>query len=211
VARPPRDPAAPIDSTDTPGDRPPDAAHLGAPRHAADFGNAVDGWLRELDLHPLERAERERIVSWDLEVDGRRRRDIRITLILDPGLALVAWVHYAPPLSDSFRKSYRQFLRWNDELPFVKFAIAEDERPVLVSEIPVTLLSAPALGLAIARLLAVCDLLLDESVGWLWPGARRPPVPIGAPRNERLLERFAVDLGELTGTSEAVSGAPEDA
>ena len=41
---------------------------------------------------------------------------------------ILLWVHFAPPLNDSFRVSYRQFLRWNDELPFVKFALSADER-----------------------------------------------------------------------------------
>ncbi|MBA3435032.1 MAG: hypothetical protein H0U11_00925, partial [Chloroflexi bacterium] len=78
----------------------------------------VDQWLAQLGIEPLARAEREGVVSWDLMLDGRRRHDIRLTLILDPDLALVGWVHFAPPLADTFRKSYERFLRWNDELPF---------------------------------------------------------------------------------------------
>ena len=86
---------------------------------------------------PLERADREGVSSWDLVLDGRSRADLRITLILDPSLALLCWAHFAPPIGDAFRKSYRQFLRWNDEYPFLKFSLAEDERPVLAVEIPV--------------------------------------------------------------------------
>ena len=96
---------------------------------------AVDAWLAELGLKPVERAEREGATSWDLILDGRRRRGLRLTLILDPAVALIAWVHFAPPMSDNFRKSYRQLLRWNDELPFAKFALSEDERPVLTAEV----------------------------------------------------------------------------
>ena len=88
----------------------------------------------------------KRVVSWDLLLDGRRRHDIRLTLILDPDLALLCWAHYAPPLNDTFRVSYRQFLHWNDELPFVKFALADDERPVLVSEVPVATLDRDTPG-----------------------------------------------------------------
>jgi len=79
----------------------------------------VDGWLTELGIVPLERTEREGITSWDLVLDGRRRFDIRVTLILDPSLALIAWVHYAPPIKDAQRHSYRTLLRWNDEYHFV--------------------------------------------------------------------------------------------
>jgi hypothetical protein len=160
---------------------------------------AVDGWLRELGLEALERAEREGVASWDLVVDGRRRRGIRLTLILDPAVALVAWVHFAPPLSDSFRKSYRQFLRWNDELPFVKFALSADERPVLSSEVPAADVTLESLGLTVARLVTVCDLLLDDSARWLWPGAKAPPEPpTEAPRHAALLDRYADQLAELT-------------
>ena len=80
----------------------------------------IDAWLGELGLRPDERADRDGITSWDLLLDGVRRHDIRVTLILDPALALLCWVHYAPPISDSFRVSYRKLLRWNDELPFIK-------------------------------------------------------------------------------------------
>ena len=190
------------------------AAHAGVGPDAGTPASSVDGWLAELGLEVVERAEREGIVSWDVLLDGRRRHDIRMTLILDPALALVAWVHYAPPLSDSFRKSYRQFLRWNDELPFVKFALSADERPVLTSEVAAADLSLDALGLTVARLVGVCDLLLDESVRWLWPGTKGPPDPQGASRNGALLERYAAQLAELAvpaGVEGAASGGEDEA
>lgn len=158
----------------------------------------VDGWLRELRLDPVERDEREGTTSWDLVLDGRRRFDVRVTLILEPNLGLVAWVHYAPALNDSFRKSYRQFLRWNDELPFAKFALSADERPVLTSELASNDLDLDRLGLALARLLAICDLLLDESSHWLWPGGRRPDEADRTCRNPWLFERYRDELAELT-------------
>jgi hypothetical protein len=157
----------------------------------------VDGWLRELGLAPADRAERDGVTSWDLLLDGVRRQDIRVTLILDPALALLCWVHYAPPISDSFRVSYRKLLRWNDELPFVKFAVSADERPVLTAELPVGSLDRDVLGVALARLVTVCDLLLDESLRWLYPGARVAPTPGRASRHGALLARYASALGEL--------------
>ncbi|MDQ3871329.1 MAG: YbjN domain-containing protein [Chloroflexota bacterium] len=160
----------------------------------------IDAWLAELRLEPVERDEREGTTSWDLVLDGRRRFDVRVTLILQPNLVLVAWVHYAPALSDGFRKSYRQFLRWNDELPFAKFALSADERPVLTSELAPGDLDADRLGLSLARLLAICDLLLDESSHWLWPAGRRPDQGDRRCRNPFLFERYRAELAELAAT-----------
>ena len=160
----------------------------------------VDAWLAELEIEPIDRGERDGISSWDFRLDGRRRPDIRVTLILDPGTTALLWVHYAPPLNDSFRVSYRQFLRWNDELPFVKFALSADDRPMLTSELDVATLDRDGLGVAIGRLLAVCDLTLDRAVVWLYPGRKTAP-PMGRPsRQAALFERYADELAELLGT-----------
>lgn len=171
----------------------------------------VEAWLAELRIEPVERAEREGVSSWDLVLDGRRRYDLRITLILDPSVALIGWAHYAPPISDSFRRSYRRLLRWNDELPFAKFAIAEDERPILAVELPVDRLDADALGLALARTLAIADALLDETVPWLkaagWsyePAGRRS-------RGAHLLDRHAARLVELVMACGGAQEEPGDA
>jgi hypothetical protein len=159
----------------------------------------------------VERAEREGVTSWDFVVDGRRRPGIRLTLILDPAVALVAWVHYAPPLGDSFRKSYHQFLRWNDELPFVKFALSADERPVLSSELPISGLSFDALGVTVARLVSVCDLLLDESAHWVWPGTKEPREGLVAEGGHAaILDRYAAQLAELAAPAPADEAAAAD-
>ena len=157
----------------------------------------VDRWLHELELAPLERAERDGISSWDLRLDGRRRPDVRVTLILDPATAMFLWVHYAPPLNDSFRVSYRQLLRWNDELPFVKFALSDDDRPVLTAEIEVHGLDRESMGLALVRLLAVCDLTYERAVVWLHPGLKQPPAMGRPSRQAALFDRFGARVGEL--------------
>ena len=159
----------------------------------------VEAWLSELGLAFIERADREGVTSWDLVLDGRRRSALRITLILDPALALICWAHYAPPISDSFRKSYRVLLRWNDELPFVKFSVGEDERPLLVAELPVATADVDALGLAIARQVAVADRFHDQTVEWLKAGGWKTAEPPDAPDapGRRLVARYAAELGEL--------------
>jgi Putative bacterial sensory transduction regulator len=159
----------------------------------------VERWLDDLGLEAGARADRDGVTSWDLRLDGRRRFDLPVTVILDPHLALICWVHFAPPIADAYRKSYRKLLRWNDEYPFVKFSLAEDERPVLATEIPVEAASREELGLALARSLAIADELLEESAGWLWIGGRIPDHGDRVSRGAPLLVRFADRLGELGG------------
>ena len=163
----------------------------------------MDGWIAELGLTPIERAEREGATSWDFVLDGRKRRGLRVTLILDPAVALIAWVHLSPPLSDNFRKTYRQLLRWNDELPFAKFALSEDDRPILTAETSATVgLDRDAVGRLLAQVLAICDLVHDESIK-LMGELRRKHVAIAAvgepdPAAVALLERYSADVEEIT-------------
>ena len=98
-----------------------------------------------------------------------------------------------------FRKSYRRLLRWNDEFPFAKFSISDDERPVLAVELPIAEATADRLGLALARILGMADRLLDESAGWLWLGGRIPDQGDRTGRNEALLARYEAALPELLG------------
>ena len=147
----------------------------------------------------MERIDREGISSWDLRLDGRRRFDVPMTIILDPAVGAFAWLHVAPPIGDGLRKSYRKLLRWNDEFPFVKFGVTDDDRPMATVEIPREWLDRDALGLGIARLLATCDLLLEETAAWIWTGGRVPDSGTRVSRQADLLDRYADRLGELAG------------
>ena len=169
----------------------------------------VERWLDELGLVPLARADRDGVTSWDLRLDGRRRFDLPITLILDPSLGLICWVHFAPPIGDAYRKSFRKLLCWNDEFPFAKFSLAEDDRPVLASEIPLRTIGRDELGLAIARSLLIADQLLEESAGWLWIGGRIPDQSDRVSRGADLIARYADRLVELLG--EPLDPEPSDA
>jgi hypothetical protein len=176
------------------------SADQGAPVRPAD----IERWLDELELIPEARSDREGVTSWDLRLDGRRRFDLPVTLILDPELALICWVHYAPPIGDAFRKSYRRLLRWNDEFPFAKFSLAEDERPILATEIPIRSLDRDELGLALARALAISDDLLEESAAWIWVGGTIPDSSGRRSRGERLIARYADRMPELLEPAEPV-------
>ena len=159
----------------------------------------VEDWLLEIGIDAPTPHEREGAVAWDLILDGRRRFDVKVTLILDPGTGLVVWVHYASPIGDLRIKSYRRLLRWNDEIPFAKFALASDDRPVLTLEVPVALLDRDALGVAIGRALAICDLLIEESAGWIWAGGRVPDPGDRVSRQVSLFARYADRIAEIGG------------
>ena len=158
----------------------------------------VERWLRGLGLEPGARAEREGIAAWDLAIDGRRRLDLRVTVILDPALGAIAWAHLAPPIGDGLRKAYRKLLGWNDAFPFAKCSIAEDGRPILAVEIPGRWLDEDELGFGLARISAIADRVFDETREWLWIGGRLPLDYAERPRRTTvLLERYAARLGEL--------------
>ena len=159
---------------------------------------AIEAWLAELGVESGVRLEREGIAAWDLVLDGRVRRDLRVTLILDPQIGAIAWAHLAPPLLDGLRKAYRTLLRWNDEFPLVKFSIADDGRPIAAVEIPSRWLDVDELGLALARVAGVADRIFEDTRGWLWIGGRVPDRYAERPiRTEALLARYASRLGEL--------------
>lgn len=160
----------------------------------------VETWLGELGLVPGARAERAGIVAWDVALDGRLRRDLRTTLILDPAIGAIVWAHLAPPIGDGLRKSYRMLLRWNEDFPLAKFSVADDGRPILAVEVPARWLSLDELGLAMARVVLVADQVFDETRGWLWIGGRVPDDYAARPmRNEPLLDRYQTRLGDLVG------------
>src|SRR5690349_19765463 len=181
------------------------SADPGAPTGATSPAD-VERWLTDLGLQPIDRAERDGIASWDLVLDGRRRFDLRITVILDPSLALICWAHLAPPISDMFRKSYRKLLRWNDEFPFAKFSIGEDERPLLAVELPIDEVGTgdpEVLGVALARIVGIADRVFDDTATWLWIGGRIPDQSERVPRTPAFLARYRAQLDELAGGDEA--------
>jgi hypothetical protein len=158
----------------------------------------VERWLAQLALTPLQRADRDGVTAWDLDLDGRRRFDLRTTLILDPALGLICWAHLAPPLGDGLRRAYRLLLQWNDDFPFAKFSIAADGRPILAVELPERFVDAGELGLALARIVGIADRLFDQTAGWLWIGGRVPAAYASrTPRNAELLTRYGPRLPEL--------------
>jgi hypothetical protein len=140
---------------------------------------------------------RDDATVWDLELDGERRRSLRLSLIHDarPGGVIVVWAHLAPPLGDGLRKAYRRLLEWNDKYLFAKFGIAEDGRPVLSIELRAEQATENDVVEALARTVLIADRLLDETAAWIWIGGRIP-ADDGSPRRNAPLLRAVPDLAD---------------
>lgn len=174
------------------------ASASAAPPSAPPAPTLVEGWLADLGIAPGPRSDRDGVSAWDVTLDGRRRRDLRTTLILDPGLGLIVWAHLAPPIGDGLRRAYRVLLEWNDQFPLAKFSLTRDGRPILAVEIPARWLDRDELGLALARVAGIADRLFEETRSWIWIGGRAPDGYAAREcRTTILLERFAPRLPEL--------------
>ena len=157
----------------------------------------IPGLLTSLGIEVPASHRREDATAWDLELDGAKRRALRVSLIHDAreGGAILVWAHLAPPLGDGLRKAYRQLLEWNDRFTYAKFAIAADGRPTLSVEMPAREVTASRLTEALARIMLIADLLFDETAEWIWIGGKIPPDP-GTERRNRALFVAAGDLAE---------------
>lgn len=157
----------------------------------------IPALLERFGIVVPEAHRRDDATVWDLELDGERRRGVRLSLIHDarPGGVVVVWAHLAPPLGDGLRKAYRRLLEWNDTYLFAKFGIAEDGRPVLSIELRADQVTERELVEALARTVLIADRLLDETAAWIWIGGRIP-ADDGSPRRNAQLLRAMPDLAD---------------
>jgi len=140
---------------------------------------------------------RDDATVWDLELDGAKRRGLRVSLIYDArkGGALLIWAHLAPPLGDGLRKAYRQLLEWSDRFTYAKFSIATDGRPTLSVELRAEEASGAHLVEGLARVVLIADAIVAETAEWIWIGGKIPPDP-GTERRNAALLAAAGDLAE---------------
>ena len=161
------------------------------------LGNRQGPFLAPLGVTTSAPHQRDDATVWDLELDGAKRRGLRVSLIYDArkGGALLIWAHLAPPLGDGLRKAYRQLLEWSDRFTFAKFSIAADGRPTLSVELRAEEATGAQLTEGLARVVLIADALVAETAEWIWIGGKIPPDPGTARRNGALLAA-AGDLAE---------------
>lgn len=101
--------------------------------------------------------------SRDLLLDGARRFDLRTTVAWVDGVGLSAWAYYGDEGLEVPKRVYARMLRANFDYPFVKFGLTDDDRPMLMVELPSTGLDRDSLARALVRLIVVADRLLEET------------------------------------------------
>jgi hypothetical protein len=99
----------------------------------------------------------------DLVLDGERRFDLRVTVAWVDGVGLSLWAYYGAEAMEVPKRVYHAMLRASFDHPFVKFAMTDDDRPMLMTELPAAGVSRDDLGRALVRLSIVADRLLDET------------------------------------------------
>jgi len=157
----------------------------------------IPALLASLGVEVPAAHQRDDATVWDLELDGKRHRGLRVSLIHDArkGGALLIWAHLAPPLGDGLRKAYRQLLEWNDRFVYAKFSLAADGRPTLSVELPAAEVSATQLVEGLARVVLIADAIVAETAEWIWIGGKIPADP-GTERRNAALLAAAGDLAE---------------
>ncbi|MEO8251366.1 MAG: hypothetical protein ABI978_05090 [Chloroflexota bacterium] len=125
--------------------------------------------------------------SRDLLLDGERRFDLRVTVAWVDGVGLSAWAYYGAESMEIPKRVYARMLRANFEYAFVKFALTDDDRPMLMTELPPAGLDRDALARALVRLTVVADRLVEETAAAVADRGSLPDWTGRTPRNEALL------------------------
>jgi hypothetical protein len=125
----------------------------------------IDRWLEELGIVVVAATggPGEPAVTRDVVIDGLRRRDLRVTVAWVAGVGCSLWAYYGLEAMEIPKRIYARMLRANFDYPFVKFAMTDDDRPMLMTEWPTSALDRDELGRGLVRLSVVADRLLEET------------------------------------------------
>jgi hypothetical protein len=160
----------------------------------------LDEWLDALGIEVVGAtgAVGDPAFSRDVVLDGERRFDLRITVAWVSGVGLSLWAYYGLEAMEIPRRVLHGMLRANFELPFVKFAMTDDGRPMLMTELPATAASARELAKGLVRLLVVADRLLEETAIAVADRGQLPDWSGRTPRNGALLTEYRAEVeGEM--------------
>lgn len=156
----------------------------------------LDRWLADLGIEVVDAAGAagDPAFSRDVVLDGLRRFDLRVTIAWVEGIGLSLWAYYGHEAMEIPRRELRRMLRAGFDYPFVKFALTDDDRPMLMSELPAAALSRDELGRGLARLALVADRLLEETAHAVADRGALPDWSGRQPRNPALLDTFRAEV-----------------
>ena len=150
---------------------------------------ALDQWLGELGVQVVDgRDDAARLsLTRDVILDGERRFDLRVTVAWVADLGLSLWAYYGMEAMEVPKRVLHRMLRAGFDYPLVKFAMTEDDRPMLMTELPPAATSLDELGRGLARLTIVADRLLEETSTAIRDRGQLPDWSGRQGRNPRLL------------------------
>jgi hypothetical protein len=156
----------------------------------------IDAWLADLGIDVVARAgsPADGAFSRDVIIDGDRRFDLRVTVAWVAGVGCSLWAYYGLEAMEIPKRTYARMLRANFDYPFVKFAMTDDDRPMLMTELPTAALDRDQLGRGLTRLVVVADRLLEETVLAVVDRGILPDWGDRASRNPRLMARYGPDV-----------------
>ncbi len=132
--------------------------------------------------------------SRDIVLDGARRFDLRVTVAWVAGLGLSLWAYYGPEAMEIPKRTYHRMLSASFDYPFVKFAMTDDDRPMLMSELPGAGLTRDELGRGLVRLAVVADRLLEETAPAVADRGQLPDWSDRISRNLQLLDAYRAEV-----------------
>jgi hypothetical protein len=162
----------------------------------SDEAPPIDRWLGELGLEVVGTTADPtgRAFSRDVILDGDRRFDLRVTVAWVAGVGCSLWAYYGLEAMEIPKRTFTRMLRANFDYPFVKFAMTDDDRPMLMTELPSSALSRDELGRGLVRLTVVADRLLEETASAVADRGVLPDWSDRASRNPALTAAYRADV-----------------
>ncbi|HEX2141282.1 MAG TPA: hypothetical protein VHK28_03245 [Candidatus Limnocylindria bacterium] len=152
----------------------------------------IDAWLSELGVEVVSGAggPQDAAFSRDVVLDGARRFDLRVTVAWVEGIGASLWAYYGPEAMEIPKRVYHRMLRAAFDYPFVKFAMTDDDRPMLMTELPPSAVTRDELGRGLVRLAVVGDRLLEETAAAVADRGQLPDWSGRQARNAALLDAY---------------------
>lgn len=156
----------------------------------------LDDWLRELGVEVVASSgsSSDAALARDVILDGERRFDLRATIAWVADVGCSVWAYYGLEAMEIPKRTFHRMLRASFDYPFVKFALTDDDRPMLVAEMPPAATTRDELARALVRIVVVADRLLDETAGAIADRGVLPDWSARTGRNARLLAAHRAEV-----------------